>query len=107
MYSATITKSEHLTLSTPKGSDRLKVGYYPEGNKFFLYVGFDTQDAANTSRDWLISKGHTTAYNYKVDSGTNKPRKSEYSNQAWELKIHRPSTELIEMFIKAEIKRKA
>lgn len=102
-----ITIENNLTLSHPVGCERVKLGYWGEGDKFFLYLGFDSIESANTTRDWLIRNNWVTPYHRDTDSGCNKPRKAERMPQAYELKIHRPKPELVDLMISTEKAKKS
>jgi len=97
-----IQTSNGLTLARPNGCDRILVGYFHQLRKHFLYLGFDSQEAALQLREYLINKGLVRPYNYKRDEGMNLPRPAKYVKQAWEIKIHRPTMEIVEMFVRKE-----
>ncbi|MDX1977179.1 MAG: hypothetical protein SFT94_05855 [Pseudanabaenaceae cyanobacterium bins.68] len=105
MNTAKLSVENNLVLSKPDGCDRVLVGYYPEKNKFFLYLGFDSEEKANQCRSWLIERGFLIAYNYKQDCGINKPRKAERLATDWELKVHRPSVELVNLMVEKDKNR--
>ena len=91
-----------LTLIRIEGCERVLVGYFHQLNKYFLYLGFNTQQEALNLRAYLLEKGLVRPYNHKKDEGMNLPRPAKYVKQAWEIKIHRPTMEIIEMFARKE-----
>jgi hypothetical protein len=36
----------NLVISAPVGAPRVRLGFYPPASKFFLYLGFESQEAA-------------------------------------------------------------
>ncbi len=97
-----------LVISAPIGAPRVRLGYFPAANKFFLYLGFETQEQAMALFAHLIEKGTTTRYNHKTDSGLKLPRKSEYvTGYEWEIKWHRPPVEQVDYFINRDKERQA
>jgi hypothetical protein len=40
----------NLVICAPVGAPRVRLGYFPPANKFFLYLGFETRDAAMSYR---------------------------------------------------------
>jgi len=99
-----------LVISAPVGAPRIRLAYYPPANKFFLYLAFESQEAAMETFNYLIEKGKVTRYNHKKDSGINLPRPVEYFPSdlyKWELKIHRPTADLVDLFIKLDKQRQS
>jgi len=99
-----------LVISAPVGAPRVRLGFYPPATKFFLYLAFETQEAAMETFNHLIEKGKVTRYNQKTDSGINLPRPVEYfpaDIYKWELKIHRPTADLVDLFIRLDKKRQS
>jgi len=99
-----------LVISAPVGAPRVRLGFYPPASKFFLYLGFETQESAMKTFNHLLEKGRVNRYNHKSDSGINLPRPSEYfpaDIYRWEIKIHRPSADLVDLFIRLDKKRQA
>ena len=97
-----------LVISAPVGAPRVRLGFYPPGNKFFLYLGFETNEAAMATYNHLLETGRATRYNHKKDSGINLPRPAQYFPSdvyPWELKLHRPDPHLVDLFITLDKKR--
>jgi hypothetical protein len=105
-----IPEKGNLVISAPVGAPRVRLGFYPPATKFFLYLAFETQEAAMETFNYLLEKGKVTRYNHKTDSGITLPRPSEYFPSdvyKWEIKIHRPSAYLVDLFIRIDKKRQA
>jgi hypothetical protein len=99
-----------LVISAPVGAPRVRLAFYPPSQKFFLYLAFETQEAAMETFNYLIEKGKVTRYRHQSDSGINLPRPVEYfpaDIYKWEIKIHRPTADLVDLFIRLDKKRQA
>ncbi|WP_247217784.1 hypothetical protein [Synechococcus sp. C9] len=97
-----------LVISAPVGAPRVRLGFYPPASKFFLYLAFETVEAAMETFNYLLEKGKVTRYRHQSDSGINLPRPSEYFPSdiyKWEIKIHRPTADLVDLFIRLDKKR--
>ena len=105
-----IPEKGNLVISAPVGAPRVRLGFYPPATKFFLYLAFETQDAAMETFNHLLEKGRVTRYNHKKDAGITLPRPVQYFPSEiykWEIKIHRPDPNLVGMFIRLDKKRQA
>jgi hypothetical protein len=105
-----IPEKGNLVISAPVGAPRVRLGFYPPASKFFLYLAFETQEAAMETFNYLLEKGKVTRYNHKTDSGINLPRPSEYFPSdvyKWEIKIHRPTADLVDLFIRIDKRRQS
>ena len=99
-----------LVISAPVGAPRVRLGFYPPASKFFLYLGFESQEAAMKTYQYLLERGKVSRYNHKTDSGITLPRPSEYFPSdvyKWEIKIHRPTAYLVDLFIRLDKKRQS
>ena len=73
--------------------------------KTILYVGFPDKESAERVYSWLITHGHRH-YDRATDTGILKPRKAErVDGMAWEIKIHRPTVELVKRFVAKDLAR--
>jgi len=99
-----------LVISAPVGAPRVRLAFYPPSNKFFLYLGFETQESAMQTYNHLLEKNKVSRYNHKTDTGINLPRPAQYFPSdiyRWEIKIHRPTADLVDLFIRLDKKRQA
>ncbi|APB32805.1 hypothetical protein GlitD10_0493 [Gloeomargarita lithophora Alchichica-D10] len=97
-----------LVICAPVGAPRVRLGYFPPANKFFLYLGFETQGQAMDLYLHLVEQGKATKYNHATDSGLRLPRRSEYvTGYEWEIKWHRPPVAMVDYFIRKDKKRQA
>jgi len=73
--------------------------------KVILYVGFFSKESAERVYSWLISNGYRH-YDRATDTGILKPRKAErVDGMNWEIKIHRPTVELVKRFVAKDLAR--
>jgi hypothetical protein len=90
-----------VVMATP--TDRVRVIFDNKNNpdqKCILYIGFYDVETANRCYQYLLDKGIIDRYDFKTDTGMCKPRRSKRVDTcAWEIKIHRPTQFLIDLFI--------
>jgi len=107
MFRAKLTQLDvGVVMSAP--SPRVRVLFdnknHPQ-QKVILYVGFADKQAAEGTYSWLLSHGFSH-YDRTTDTGSLKPRKAErVEGMAWEIKIHRPSAELVNRFVTKDLAR--
>jgi len=107
MFRAKLTKlDDGVMMSTP--SPRIRLIYDNRNHatqKEILYVGFTDKGTAEACYSHLLGKGHRH-YDRSIDAGMNKPRKAErVDGMAWEIKIHRPTAELVHQFVAKDLAR--
>ena len=107
MFRATLTKLDvGVVMATP--SPRVRVVFDNRNHatqKVVLYVGLADKEAAEKLYSWLIANGYRH-YDHTADAGVVKPRKAKrVDGQAWEIKIHRPTVELVKRFIAKDLAR--
>ncbi|MCS7226687.1 MAG: hypothetical protein NZ821_06835 [Gloeomargarita sp. SKYB31] len=92
----------NLVISAPVGAPRVRLGYYPPANKFFLYLAFNDYSKALETYGWL--REHVGKYNHETDAGACMPRKAKYfgDQYKWEIKVHRPTAQLVDHFIQLD-----
>ena len=101
MFRAKLTKLDAgVMMSTP--SPRVRLIYDNRNHatqKEILYAGFPDKESAEKVYSWLINHGYRH-YDRATDTGMLKPRKAErVDGMAWEIKIHRPTAELVHQFV--------
>jgi len=73
--------------------------------KVILYVGCPDRESAEKLYSWLIAHGHRH-YDRATDTGILNPRKAErVDGMNWEIKVHRPTVELVKRFVAKDLSR--
>jgi len=107
MFRAKLTKLD-IGVVVANPSPRVRILYDNRNHatqKVILYVGFPDKESAERLYSWLITNGYRH-YDHATDTGILKPRKAErVDGMAWEIKIHRPTVELVERFIAKDLAR--
>ena len=107
MFRAKLTKLDvGIVVATP--SPRVRVIFDNRNystQKVILYVGCPDKESAEKLYSWLITHGYRH-YDRATDAGILKPRKAErVDGMAWEIKIHRPTVELVKRFVAKDLAR--
>jgi len=107
VFRATLTKLDvGIVVATP--SPRVRVLFDNRNHatqKVVLYVGFPDKESAERVYSWLITHGYRH-YDRATDTGILKPRKAErVDGMNWEVKIHRPTVELVKRFVAKDLSR--
>lgn len=113
MTTATVTRpttaklihlGEGAVMSVP--SPRVRVIFHQHNSEqaAVSYLGFETREAADHCRHWLIGQGLKPSG--KGQLGVNRPRKAERIDTCdWELKIHGLPTDLLHKAIAKDLAR--
>ncbi len=105
MIRAKLTKLDtNVVMSAPSPRVRI-LWHYNQGQEHVIaYLGFVDSEMAENCYRWLVAR--FGKYNYKTNSGVNKPRKAKRVDGCLlEIKWHSPQVDTLHLFIEKDLSR--